>query len=406
MWNIIRKDIRVLLNDWKAVLLTFLLPVILVSLFAFAFGGAGIKTKARPLTLLCADQDSSSSSRALMAGLDSIPGMHIKPLGAGPARQHIEQGDQTALLIIRHGFRDSLQHGNKLPLTILYDPSREIEANLIKGLVAGNIMRFALREKISVKIQQNLSGYFSPSDPAMQEILTSKIGEAVRSETSGGKTYTGIALRPVFQEKDKNWGLIQAVAGIAVIMLLFSVTARGSSLLTEHESNTLKRLLIMPVSPYSLIFSKLWYAMILSMVQLIVMFIFAWLVFGLDLMANIPATLLMMIATAFACSTFGMFIASICHSHKQAEIVSIIIILVISTIGGSMIPLYIMPEFMQKMAVFSINYWSIQGFYDIFWREFPVSQVFNDAMVLFLTGIVMIGVSLLFYRKNIHRLIH
>jgi hypothetical protein len=34
-----------------------------------------------------------------------------------------------------------------------------------------------------------------------------------------------------------------------------------------------------------------------------------------------------------------------------------------------MIPLFFMPAFMQKLAVFSVNYWSIQAFYDILGRD-------------------------------------
>lgn len=114
----------------------------------------------------------------------------------------------------------------------------------------------------------------------------------------------------------------------------------------------------------------------------------------------------MMIATAFACSSFGIFIASICSTHKQVEIVSIIVILVMSTIGGSMIPLYIMPEFMQELAVFSINYWSIQGFYDIFWRQLPMINVLPKFIILMATGLIMIIISLALYKQNMKKLIN
>jgi len=45
-----------------------------------------------------------------------------------------------------------------------------------------------------------------------------------------------------------------------------------------------------------------------------------------------------------------------------------------SCIGGSMIPLFAMPLFMQKISVFSVNYWGVQGFYDIFWRMLPLTD--------------------------------
>jgi len=67
--------------------------------------------------------------------------------------------------------------------------------------------------------------------------------------------------------------------------------------------------------------------------------------------------------------------------------------------------LFVMPEIMQKIAVVSMNYWGIQGFYDIFWRQLPFSDVMIRAGVLFSIGIIMTAISTYFYRKNILRLI-
>ena len=44
-------------------------------------------------------------------------------------------------------------------------------------------------------------------------------------------------------------GLVQAVGGTAIMMLLFSIAAIGGGLLDEKEAGTLKRLLIAPVKP-------------------------------------------------------------------------------------------------------------------------------------------------------------
>src|SRR6185436_17963589 len=102
---------------------------------------------------------------------------------------------------------------------------------------------------------------------------------------------------------------------------------------------------------------------IISMSQLTVMFLFAWIVFGLDITLNIPSLMLMISATAFACSSFGVFLASFAKSRQQVQGLSTLIILVMSAVGGSMIPLFLMPSWMQKIAVVSVNYWGIQGFY-------------------------------------------
>ena len=51
----------------------------------------------------------------------------------------------------------------------------------------------------------------------------------------------------------------------------------------QKKDGTLDRLLIAPIRPYTIILAKLFYASFLGIFQLLVMFIFGWLVFGLDI---------------------------------------------------------------------------------------------------------------------------
>ena len=145
-------------------------------------------------------------------------------------------------------------------------------------------------------------------------------------------------------------------------------------------------------------------AVIVAIFQLSVMFVFSWLAFGLDIFMNLPALIIMILTTAIACSAFGVLLASIVRSKKQADSLSTIIVLFMSAIGGSMIPLYIMPAFMQDAAVISVNYWSIQGFYDIFWRETGVAGVTQNAIVLIAITAGVLAISAFFFKKNILRI--
>ena len=112
----------------------------------------------------------------------------------------------------------------------------------------------------------------------------------------------------------------------------------------------------------------------------------------------------MIIATAFAVSGLGIFLAAVAKSRQQAQNLSTIIILVMSAIGGSMIPLFIMPSVLQKIALFSLNYWGIQGFYDIFWRTLPLEAILPKILILMGIGIVMTLASVWLFKKRIMKL--
>jgi len=188
------------------------------------------------------------------------------------------------------------------------------------------------------------------------------------------------------------------------MMLLFSVSSVGAGILVEKDAGTLKRLLYSPISPVHILYGKMLAGNIIAVTQLSVMFLFSWIAFGLNIWIDIPSMMVMIMSTAFACTSFGIFLASISQTEKQVDSMATIVILVMSGIGGSMIPLFVMPEIMQKIAVVSMNYWGIQGFYDIFWRQLPFTDVIIRAGVLFSIGILMTAISTFFYRRNILRL--
>jgi ABC-type multidrug transport system permease subunit len=72
-----------------------------------------------------------------------------------------------------------------------------------------------------------------------------------------------------------------------------------------------------------------------------------------------------------------------------------------SAIGGSMIPLFIMPAILQKIALISVNYWGIQGFYDLFWRVLPLKEILPKILILLIIGTVMTIASIRLFRKRI-----
>lgn len=198
-------------------------------------------------------------------------------------------------------------------------------------------------------------------------------------------------------------GLVQVVAGTSVMMLLFSVAAIGGSLLDEKQEGMLKKLLCSPIWPVHILFGKLVYAVIISVMQLTIMFGFAWLVFGLDILNHLPSLVLMIFVTAFTCSAFGILLASVAKSRQQVQALSTIIVLVMSGIGGSMVPVFIMPEIMQKVAVFTVNYWAIKGFNDIFIRLLQATDLkfLITVSVLLSIGICLNVIALQMFKKNI-----
>ena len=282
-----------------------------------------------------------------------------------------------------------------------FDQSREMEVSILQNIVLGNVSSLK-GEKDAGKNVEVLIDQLYPNVP--NSIRDSLKQNMLDSQSNENRSESLVTMTSLVGDESSNWGLIQAVAGVAIMMLLFSVSAIGQSMLEEKENGVLKKLLQSPVKPFEIMMSKMLTATIISVFQLTIMFLFSWLAFGLDIFINLPALIIMILFTAVACSSFGVLLSAIVTTKKQADSLGTIIILFMSAVGGSMIPLYIMPSFMQDAAVISVNYWSIQGFYDIFWRKTGIESIMQNVLVLGGVTVIVLLISGYFFRRNILKL--
>jgi ABC-2 type transport system permease protein len=210
---------------------------------------------------------------------------------------------------------------------------------------------------------------------------------------SGNQGIVPVTARAVVGENKNNPMISFYAAAIGVMFLLFTASGAAGSLLDEAESGTLDRVLSSHVTMSSLLLGKLTFNSLLAFSQLVLMFLWGWAVFGLDFWTHIPGFVVMGICTAVAVAAFGVLLAGICRTRAQLGALSTLIILIMSSVGGSMFPRFLMPEAMQKAGLLTINAWAIDGFTKIFWRDEPVSHLWPQVLVLVGTAVVFFAIA-------------
>src|SRR5262249_45149253 len=188
--------------------------------------------------------------------------------------------------------------------------------------------------------------------------------------------------RDVVGEKKKSPMVAFYAAGIGVMFLLFSAAGAGGAIIEEVESGTFDRILATRVTMGTLLGGKLLYLAGLAATQLVVMFVWGSIAFGLEMRGHWAGFAVMTAATALAASTFGLLLASISRSRMQLVALSNLLVLAMSAVGGSMFPRFLMPEFLQKVGLVTLNAWAIDGFQKVFWRDEPVSHLWPQVLVL------------------------
>src|SRR4029078_219475 len=124
----------------------------------------------------------------------------------------------------------------------------------------------------------------------------------------------------------------------------------------------------------------------LGMLRLRCMFLWGRLAFGLDLFHHLPGFFVMTAFTAAAAAGFGLMLATLARTRAEVSGMSTIVILTMSALGGSMFPLFLMSETMQKFGLLTFNAWALDGYLKVFWRDAPVWQVWHEGLVLCALG--------------------
>lgn len=400
MFTIARKDLQLFFKDKKALLLTFITPIGLITLLVFAFGGNSKERTFDPIPVQICDQDNSKESEKFIADLKKSEQIKIEEVNFEEGFENVKKGKRLAMLVIEKDFDQKISNG-KTAVILHYDAAREPEFGLLQSVLMGEIMNGAGRKGIKATVMRRMEEQFGKMDSTTLAFIDNGMMKMFSGDEKKSPSEELVKVKQIKGETESSPALIHAVAGTAVMTLLFAVAGLGASLLDEKEKGTLKRLLLTPINPMQIFYGKMISAIVISVLQLLVMFLFANITFGLEIFEVFPALLIMITATAFTCACFGLLIASVSTTRKQAEGMSTALVLIMSAIGGSMIPSFVMPEFMQNMSMFTVNYWSIQGMYDIFWRDLPMSDWIMNVFILLGIGFFFILVSVPLYRKNI-----
>jgi ABC-2 type transport system permease protein len=407
-------------RDRASLALSFLLPIAFFSIFAAIFGGQRNSTP--KIAVVVVDEDRSSASQQLFHALQREGSLYVQARPA--ARKGVQQPEYTAAtaeaavktgeaqvaLIIPHGFGQNPITFGPTPsgpsIELLNDSSDMIAPQMVAGLLqkaAMTGMPLAMAEQGSLYTGKYIGGFTPEQQKRMDENMdrlrelekaaangrTSADGPTTANPSGGG--FIAVHSRAVVGESKDMVSFYAAAIG--VMFLLFTASGAAGSILDEADSGTLDRVLSSRVTMTTLLGGKVVFNTMLAFTQLVVMFLWAWAVFHLDFRNHVAGFVIMGVCTAFAVATFGILLASICHTRAQLGAVSTLFILVMSAVGGSMFPRFLMPVAMQKAGLFTINAWAIDGFTKVFWRDLPVSALWPQVAVLLGIGIVLFLVA-------------
>jgi ABC-2 type transport system permease protein len=409
---VVRTHFARLKRDRAAFVLAFVVPVVFFSVFASIFGGARSSTPR--IRLIAVDEDGSENSRRFLAALRAEKGLNVllspapqqghaaAPYDRSGAEQAVRAGTAPLALVIPKGFGQApISFGaaeGRAKLLLLADSSDPIAPQVVTGLLQKVSMTSMPDTMAEMGIEQmdRWGGQLTAEQRSrLEENVKSLRQRSERGGTAGGagsssdSVLVPVEVRDVLGETKRNPTSAILASGLGVMFLLFSATGAGGALIEEAESGTLDRILSTRVTMTRLLLGKLTYLSLVAVLQLTVMFAWGEMFFGLELHRHVPGFLVMTVVTALACSSFGLVLAAISRSRMQLVALSNLSILVMSALGGSMVPRYLLSEKVQKLGLITLNAWAIDGFVKVFWREEPLVNLWPQVTVLLAASAVL-----------------
>ncbi len=414
----------ILKRDYIVLMLIFVLPILFFSITALIFGKiqTGPGTKMAGIKIIIVDEDQSSFSRRLIREIGKGKAFEIittsgeqtdtppVPFTRGRASEQVRGGKAPVAVILPSGLERSLETSSKaLPVEILYDAANPA----IRFIVYGILKQATVNAAPYILIKRSLEylEYLGMGMTPGQRKEFEKLGPVLRGEkpfnsTTREKTSsTAIGdfsdLFPVKHTdvRGRQSDMISYyAAGVGVMFLLFSMAGAGGVLLAEEERGTLERLLNSQVGMGRLLLSNWMFYSLVGFIQLLTMFIWGSVVFTLDLWTinHLSGFGVMTITTAAAASAFGIILATLCSSRAQLSGVSTVVILTMSALGGSMVPRFMLPDFIKEASHFTLNGWALDGYLKVFWYDNPTAGIMESLVALWPQVIVLIGMTAVF----------
>ncbi|MCG8420563.1 MAG: ABC transporter permease [Proteobacteria bacterium] len=391
-------------RDYIALGLTLVLPIVFFSIFAVIFGGMGERDRDSALDILVVDRDHTELSEQLVktigdlgAVIVSAPAPELSTREA--VRDVIRTGEHSVAVIIPAGFGDTFARlrVRARPVEIIYDAADPVTHNIVTGLLDAAALRAApdvllenwlgelTRLGGAMTAEQHraldvMRPYLRGDKPWQELVDQMPNSDSVPDRTGPAAGVAGLLrVEATPARGDDRGGSIIAyyAAGISVMFLLFSMTAAAGALLEEEESGTLERVLMSNATMTGLLVAKWVFYSILGVVQVTLMFVWAALVFDLNLFTarRLIGFSAITLVTGLAGSGFGIFLATACRTRAQLTGLSIILVLIMSALGGSMVPRFAMPDFMHTTSLFTFNGWALDGYLNVFWYDDPDASV-------------------------------
>ncbi len=248
----------------------------------------------------------------------------------------------------------------------------------------------------ATRVTQALTG-----NEHVEEIILREVDGFLRGHRTKNPLKIDVSYRILFNpELMESWfgGVTDLIRNIT----LLSVVLTGAALIREREHGTVEHLLVMPVTPFEIMTSKIWSMIVVVMAATIFsLFFIIQFVIGVPIQGSILLFMFGTLFHTFASTSLGIYLGTLARSMPQFALMLILTILPMQILSGALTPRESMPEFIQKIMLLAPDTHFVILAENVLFRGGGLSVIWPQLLALASIGTVLFLISLERFRKTL-----
>jgi len=403
MWVLIRKD---LLRRWRSPLSTIVMIVfplfMSLAIGSISGGGGGGSEFPRIKILLQNNDEDGFLSNAIMGMAGQGEGQeYLEVVAVGDeGTEMMEEGKASAMVVLPDSFTTKVFNRDPVQIAVVRNPAEGIKPEIVAqgtDVVATYLDQGArlLSEELGI-IKVMLEAENIPASTKVGAVAA-----GITTKINGVEKYLFpplVEVGSIKENEEDDEGPGSSVFGYVLIMttvmaLLFVATRSMGDIFEEHNNGMLKRQLATPMGIGLVVGAKTVFAVMFGVIVLMILGVIGlalqWIVPPVDLLAAV----ILGISFSLAACGFLALILSLVKTEKQAGILGWLVIMGMSAIGGSMMPVSQMPAPMQAAAKYTINFWAVDGYTRLVFSGEGLGDIMGNIIRLLIIGAVTITLA-------------
>jgi ABC-2 type transport system permease protein len=392
------QELQVLLKDRGQLAVLFLMPIMFASVVgSFGGGSSGV-------TVYLVNQDSGRYGAQIAETLFEIEALRIEEVDVvDEADKKVADGDALAAIIIPADFSQKVEAFERTSVRVVIDPAQRQYGGIITGMMSEVVTPVIYQGEIQHGIQTIMveSGAFEDASQQIRDAVQAQTVGVVMTQLSEMFENPLIAVSSVDLEGVETQELASAhsyyMPSYAVMFAFFIVSTIASTILSEKEEGTFRRLLIAPLHRGAIIAGKMLAYTLLVTFQVFLVLTVGRLAFDIPLGDSPIALVVITLVLGLTATSLGMLVAAVVPTRSQAEAVAFILVIVLGAVGGSIINL---PDegFLNVLSQFTPHAHAIEGYIQVMSQGAGVTDILPQLILLAALAIVFFLIAIWRFR--------